>query len=85
MYILSFKGFGVNKFSLLLFFYFIFYNKATLIQQGLIKSGSKDIYISNKLSIQLRMMYQSYILISSPTVFNIKNNKKCFLSTKSAY
>ncbi len=70
----------------------------TFIQQGcikLIKSESKDFYnvtkdyISNKccsfeLSISQRILEEN-VSKYEVTVFNIDDNQKCFLSSKSAY
>ncbi len=72
-------------------------NKKNYMMHKLIKSDSKDIYIVAKyfdlkckcwsfyLSKDPEMTMVSTKIWSSTTVFNINNNKKYFLSTKSAY
>jgi len=75
--------------------------KLTFIQHifvKLIKSGSEDIYYVTKFyfkccffsfpsikKILKNVFTVTTKILRSTTVFNIDNNEKCFLSTKSAY
>ncbi len=53
----------------------------TFIQQGCIKLTKSD--SNNKMTKNVSMSTQK--IWSSTTIFNIGNNHKCFLSSKSAY
>ncbi len=79
LYKLLFKSFEVK----LLFF---LQDVNTFIQQQcikLIKSGSEDFYVVTNVLFQI--IYKKWCPQNITTVFNIENNKKCFLSVKSAY
>ncbi len=80
---------------------FFFKEINTFIQQGcinLIKTDSKDIYNVKKISVYINVIVLNFLftkkswnimvstkIFSSSSIFNIDNNKKHFLSSKSAY
>ncbi len=79
MYKLLFKSFEVKFFTFL-------QDVNTFIQQQcikLIKSGSEYFYVVTNVLFQ--RIYKKWCPQNITTVFNIENNKKCFLSIKSAY